>query len=128
MSRSYLTVENALKGSVPAQGELVWSYVNLADFRVREFELVQINPSQWVMKPAPLGQESLLAIFAAHAEPWQRQLVADYRRQAKTLANESIVLIDSWLHKAVDGQHRLMAMGLEGITRAQALDLSKPRT
>jgi len=128
MSKRYLTISKALQGEVPDEGELVWNYVGMIDFEELEFELVQINPSQWSMKPMQEEQgKSLLAIFAAHAEPWQKKLVAKYRAGARAIAKSSVLLIDSEAHRVVDGQHRMVAMALEGITRAWALDLSKPR-
>jgi len=124
--KRYLTIEAALRGEVPDEGELVWDYVGMIDFKNLEFELVQINPAEWAMKPAQEGK-SLLAIFAARAEPWQKKLVVKYRAGARAIAKSSVLLIDSEARRVVDGQHRMVAMALEGITRAWALDLSKPR-
>lgn len=128
LSKRYLTIERALKSEVPPEGELVWNYVGMIDYENLEFELVQISPAQWALRPIPEEEgKPLLAIFSDYAEPWQKKLVKDYRKSAKAIASKSILLIDSRKHRVVDGQHRMIAMALEGITKAWALDLSKPR-
>lgn len=127
-SKRYLTIEKALEGAVPPEGELVWNYVGMIDYENLEFELVQISPAQWALRPIP-GEKgkSLLAIFSDCAESWQKKLVKDYRRGARAIAKQSILLIDSDHHRVVDGQHRMIAMALEGVTKVWALDLSRPR-
>jgi 8-oxo-dGTP pyrophosphatase MutT (NUDIX family) len=108
----------------PHDHEIIWNYVRPVDWASAEFPVIEIDPQEWVKTTVDSAGTTVIEAFEDHAEDWQRDLVKQYRSKAKEVATNSYIMVSTDDDAVVDGYHRLVAMALEGITRAQAVDLS----
>lgn len=109
---------DAYGGQYPDRSEAIWEHVGKIDFE-KQFGIVTINPAEWFITPDLNGQTPK-EIFEECAEPWQKELVQDYRNKIQDLHQRLIVVEGDYL---VDGLHRMTAFALEGVTEVKAIDL-----
>jgi hypothetical protein len=109
---------------LPAQNELLWNYVDRWEWDAPLFSEVTVNPGELIKWEVDGAGTTIMEAFKDWARPWQEKLVKKYRKQARELAKTCCLLVDLDGETLVDGHHRLIAMALEGVKKAKALDLS----
>lgn len=121
----FLTLDEI--GEEPDHDELIWNFVGRMDFVRQPFQVVTIDPVEWFERKNSNG-ESLQDIFGEHAEGWQKRLVKRYRSLIRKNQDIGYLVLHSGSKVVVDGQHRIVALALEGVrSYAKVVDLSKPQ-
>ena len=92
------------------------------EFKHDRFPIVEINPVEWYNNNTVDGAETTIKeAFDLYAEPWQKRLVNKYRKLIKKGdVLEPVIIQDNML---IDGFHRIVAMALENISSAKAVDI-----
>ncbi len=122
----YATVEEAWWGEdgPEQEGILLWEFVNRDEFEKTRFKIIDIDPVEWY-RSAPAGSRETIQQSYKDAHKDRKSLVAYYRKRAKMIANDSVLIVNTNENLLIDGYHRLTAMALEKIRHAKALDLSQ---
>lgn len=115
-----ITLEEAWWGEYPAQEELIWNYVGQMDFENEEFPVIEIDPVDLVGEDRE--GDTIWSQYVDHAEDWQKELVDYYRQHIDEIRN-TYIIVDGSSGNIVDGNHRLIAMALEGVRNAKAVDV-----
>jgi hypothetical protein len=104
---------NELADRETLEKDALAEYGNLSLSKKRTVKI--IDPKSLKAFPGKLA----LAKAFAHAEPWQKKLVAGYRKEVPTFPS-GVIIVDG--DTVVDGHHRAMAALLAG-RKIQAIDL-----
>lgn len=115
-----------LLGSYPDDKELLAQYVSPRSWRNGKFAVVELNPVECFDRIQCGKNLSLRLAFERLATPWQKRLVAQYRKKAARIASHQLLAICNYGEavQLLDGFHRMVAMALEGVTRAFAVDIA----
>lgn len=124
-SEEYTTLNKIYDGDTPNHNEQIWEFVDLEDFDT-EFKLVEINPVSVWNSWKPDGETLMKDVFNFHASKQQKEYIAKLRKKAKQLARETIVVINLENKMLIDGNHRIAALALEGISLVKAIDINQP--
>ena len=117
-----MSLNQLYDGNTPDEHELIWQYVGLDDFDV-PFKVIDINPVEIWKSWKPDGEQTMEEVYQAHATKAQKGYIDKIRKQVKAGRRfDPVVVYDNEL---VDGNHRIAAMALEGVTSAKALDLGE---
>lgn len=117
-----MTVEQLYDGDLPDENELLWSHIN-PNSTNKPFRIVTVDPVEIYKTWTVDGAGTTVAeAYRDHANKDQKRFVAELRK-SKRLADEIVVIDDKDL---VDGFHRIVAMALNKVRSARALDLSEP--
>ncbi len=110
----------------PDQNELIWQFISPMDFKNTEFKVIVINPIEWFNNNMVDGNTTIKDVYLNFATKEQKQLVKQYQKQK---INSYIIISENTYVDGVllDGFHRLVAMALNGITSAKAIDLSEEK-
>lgn len=119
----YVTLNQVYDGDWPADNELLWEFVSEDDMDV-PFKVIVLNPVEWFVTYKPDGTTTMDVVYKQHATKGQKKFVQSLMSQAAHIATSQYLVVDDMT--LVDGFHRLTAMALVGITKAQAVDLSEP--
>lgn len=119
---SDLIVLASIYEEIPDDTQLLWAYVDEESYLNEPFDVVLINPMDWVNRVDAQGQ-TLLERFNWFSSQHQQDLVAEYRRIAPQEAARSYIVVASEENMVIDGQHRLIAYAMERIEAVRAVDL-----
>lgn len=117
----YLTLEEVLGDRFEYLDTILAEYCKGDLWDRIKYKVVKVDPVKLVAYDDGTG--SIRGKFKRAAKPWQKKLVSDYRKKARDLAKTDYLIVDG--SRLLDGHHRGMAMALEGIREAQALDVSE---
>jgi len=118
-----MTIEKLYDGDLPDEDEMLWSHVSPNDTGM-PFKIVTVDPVEIYKTWTVDGAGTTVAeAYRDHADKDQKRFIAELRK-SKRLADEIVVIDDKDL---VDGFHRIVAMALNRVRSARALDLSEPR-
>ncbi len=115
-----ITLEEAWWGDYPEEGELIWAHVSSIDFMEEEFPVIEIDPVDLVGRDR--DGATLWSKYHQHAQGWQKELVEYYREHIDEV-KKTYIIVDGSSGDIIDGNHRLLAMALEEIDSAKAVDV-----
>lgn len=121
-----MSLKELYKFGFPEEDEIIWEYVRPHEVN-DQYKLIQIDPVAWANYKHEDG-ESYLSRFKKYAESEQKNIVKKYRLKARKIAvdPEESLVVSSAISEVLDGQHRLVAMALEKIRSAYAIDIAIP--
>jgi len=108
---------------VPDEHELLWQFVCPGEYEDTLFKIIEVDPVRLFHLKGGDG-DSLKSEFENNAEPWQEKLVKGYRKDIKSGKDIGLLVVSSGI--VVDGHHRVVALALEGVRSAKAVDLEEP--
>lgn len=120
-----ITLREVYGGSFPEDDEIIWDYVRPNELD-EKYRLVEIDPVAWVNHKFDDGTTYLQRFKKASKE--QKEIVKNYRSRATSVAADKShpIVISSAISEVLDGQHRIVAMALEKIRKAWAVDIAIP--
>lgn len=112
----------------PGWDELLWEFVDMDDFDTA-FPLVVIDPVEIWNSWRPDGEQLMKDVYRDYADPEQRSLVRDLRKEIKSGVQLPPVVVfgnssDPDNFQIVDGFHRIAALALSKIRRHEAVDIA----
>lgn len=110
---------DALNGQIPDEHELIWDYIGAGELN-DDFPITTFNPIKWA-NTAQNGYTPLQA-YNKLADNDQKWLVEQMRKQAKQISQTSYLIVCN--DTLLDGWHRAIALTLENIDTAVALELA----
>jgi len=117
-----MSLNELYDGDLPDRDEMIWSFIS-HDEADKQLTIITIDPvvayETWVVDD---GSTTVKEAFRDHAQPWQKKLVASYRKDMH-LADTIIVVAGELV---VDGYHRIAALAKNKVRAVRALDLEEP--
>ena len=120
MGTKTTTLYDIYEGLMPDEDESVYQFIDEDEWRDVEYEIESFNPVEHFTQPNHNG-ESLADIYADFACGDQRVLVEHYREMIRK--NQDIGIIVLLDDEVIDGNHRTVALALEGKTSAKCIRL-----
>ena len=112
---NYITLSDLYRNDYPDDNELIWEYVSRYEFDKTKFKIIEINVNEY-FKPYEKEMSNINSN--------QKKIIKQYIKNIDNILN-TIIVVNSYEKRVVDGYHRLAAFALSNINIIHALDLSE---
>lgn len=104
-------------GEFPHQDELIWEFIGPSDLTDTDFAITTANVKD-------LATADFIQNFKDNAEPWQKKVVKDMVKNIQSIIYKPLI-VNLEIPLVIDGNHKLMALYLAGITTVKVVDINQ---
>ncbi len=108
------TLSDLYGSDVPGDDELIWQYVNTAEYSDDIFDIKDMD----IEKAFSMLRDSI-----EHISPENLDIINNYKDNIEDIKDD-VIVIDSISNNIVDGYHRLLALKESGVPTIKVIDLS----